>query len=207
MKVEVAESLIFSWLKHIKGCKITQLNWKSSDNWELFNETEVLDYVVKAENRFPNILKKSKPVQFLSQAEIDVLGIEIKNNENYYYAIDVAFHENGLCYGSIDVCVDKVTQKMIRSAMILFHHFNTKKGEIIFASPKISPKLDKIMKERFQEISEFMRGLGFGFNFTLLSNNSFNEEIISKILAESSKIKDTSELFIRAFQLHNLCIK
>jgi len=30
MKIEMGESLMLSWLKHAKSCKITQLNWKPS---------------------------------------------------------------------------------------------------------------------------------------------------------------------------------
>jgi len=34
MKIEIGESIVYSWLKHIKKCKIIQLNWKVSINWE-----------------------------------------------------------------------------------------------------------------------------------------------------------------------------
>jgi hypothetical protein len=36
MKVEAGESLILSWLRHVVGCQIVQLNWKPSvDRWKL----------------------------------------------------------------------------------------------------------------------------------------------------------------------------
>lgn len=37
MKIEVGESLLLSWLKHIKKCQIVQTNWKASSKWELKN--------------------------------------------------------------------------------------------------------------------------------------------------------------------------
>ena len=35
MKSEMRESLILSWLRHIKECQIVQTNWKPSSKWEL----------------------------------------------------------------------------------------------------------------------------------------------------------------------------
>ncbi|GAA0761868.1 hypothetical protein GCM10008907_30320 [Clostridium sartagoforme] len=33
MKIEMGESLILSWLKHIKNCQLIQLNWTVSPEW------------------------------------------------------------------------------------------------------------------------------------------------------------------------------
>ena len=33
MKIEIGESLTYSYLKHIEGCRIVQTNWKTSGNW------------------------------------------------------------------------------------------------------------------------------------------------------------------------------
>lgn len=41
MKIEIGESLVYSWLKHIKECQIVQTNWKCSPNWELQNHDEI----------------------------------------------------------------------------------------------------------------------------------------------------------------------
>lgn len=35
MKIEIGESLLLSWLKHIKECQLVQTNWKASYKWEL----------------------------------------------------------------------------------------------------------------------------------------------------------------------------
>ena len=37
----MGESLIQSWLKHAKECKITQLNWKPSANWTTYNDQSI----------------------------------------------------------------------------------------------------------------------------------------------------------------------
>ncbi len=34
MKIEMGESLLRSYFKDVKGCLITQTNWKVSENWK-----------------------------------------------------------------------------------------------------------------------------------------------------------------------------
>lgn len=42
MKIEIGESLIVSWLKHIEKCQVVQMNWKPSTNfWQLENYNEI----------------------------------------------------------------------------------------------------------------------------------------------------------------------
>ncbi|MDD5022112.1 MAG: hypothetical protein PHR82_08320 [Endomicrobiaceae bacterium] len=202
MKIEMGESLMLSWLKHAKSCKITQLNWKPSGSWQVFNEDEVKECFKKINEQYPDILKKNTFSQFLSQAEIDVLGIDVE--ENKYYAVDVAFHELGLNYGGTKETVERITKKALRSALILYYQFNTKNGEIIFAAPKINNSIISILNERFKDINNYVNSLGFNFNFRLLANNDFNEKIMMPIIEISSNIADTSELFMRAFQLYEL---
>ena len=35
MKIEMGESLFYSWLRHVKECQIVQTNWKVSSQWQL----------------------------------------------------------------------------------------------------------------------------------------------------------------------------
>ena len=42
MKIEMGESLFYSWLRHVKECQIVQTNWKVSSQWQLSN-SETLD--------------------------------------------------------------------------------------------------------------------------------------------------------------------
>jgi hypothetical protein len=46
MKIEMGESLLYSWLRHVKECQIVQTNRKVSLKWELKNEdklTEIME--------------------------------------------------------------------------------------------------------------------------------------------------------------------
>lgn len=49
MKIEIGESLLLSWLKHIKECQLVQTNWKASYKWDLQNK-ELLEQLMKSSN-------------------------------------------------------------------------------------------------------------------------------------------------------------
>ena len=50
MKIEMGESLFYSWLRHIKGCQVVQTNWKASPQWPL-GYREELEAVKEATDR------------------------------------------------------------------------------------------------------------------------------------------------------------
>ena len=41
MKIEMGESLFYSWLRHVKECQIVQTNWKVSPQWDFKNAEEI----------------------------------------------------------------------------------------------------------------------------------------------------------------------
>lgn len=98
MKIEIGESLFYSWLRHVKNCRIVQTNWKTSSSWKIYHEEELEKLYNAALIEFSDcLIKKDKlPLgQFLKQAEIDVIG---KSENNEFYVIDVAFHKNTCNY-------------------------------------------------------------------------------------------------------------
>lgn len=196
-------------LKHAKNCKIVQLNWKASNNWDkTYNVSKVTDLYTKISQRF-NVFKQNTGFyQLIKQAEIDVLGLSIDEKENngpYYYAVDIAYHENGLNYGSSKpATINTILKKLIRSAFILYYFFNVKNGEIIFASPKINPSIYAKLLGQITQLKIFMTAEGFSYNFKLFANDNFYKDILDPLVLASSAISDTSELFMRSFQLINL---
>ncbi|MBI9050774.1 MAG: hypothetical protein JEZ00_15240 [Anaerolineaceae bacterium] len=130
MKIEIGESLIYSWLRHIKQCQIVEINWKSSPRWQ--TESVDLDSMKKdIENEFKDsgldIFHKNNSIsQLLQQAEIDVVGLSIDSvhDERVYHFVDVAFHESGLNYGSKEETISRVLEKFIRSYFLYLSYFN-----------------------------------------------------------------------------------
>ena len=146
MKIEMGESIILSWLRHAKNCQIVQLNWKPSVNrWTSYQDEKVeiiineIQELYKREFDLDIFKKNSSPMQIIQQGEIDALGIEIIDKEiTSIYVVDVAFHENGLNYGSKEVTTAKVIKKMVRSAVTIMSYFDINNANILFTSPKIS---------------------------------------------------------------------
>ncbi len=101
MKIEIGESLVYSWLRHVKQCQVVQTNWKPSPRWWR-NAIDFEPIIADINNNFQNldmdIFGNNNIEQFFRQAEIDVLGVS-NNQENeppLYYFIDVAYHEGGV---------------------------------------------------------------------------------------------------------------
>lgn len=213
MKIEMGESLFLSWLRHVKQCQIVQLNWKPSNSWDLANEERIAKLLRVFRDFFDSKYhielfgKKSgqSHSQILKQGEIDALGFKLKDNGiDFVYAIDVAFHERGLNYGTREKTVCRVTKKLVRTAMIILGYFGIDKGDIIFASPKISPETFVELEETIKEVSDISGKNNLNFTFQLFGNEVFEDKVIVPVIERSGEVADTSELFMRSVQLCQL---
>lgn len=210
MKIEMGESLFYSWLRHVKECQIVQTNWKVSPQWNLQNEEDIKVLKRKVDDHFStkykyDIFKKNASLsQILQQGECDVIGISIQNGESNLYAVDVAFHENGLQYGSREVTVMKVIAKTVRTAMCLWGYMDCKNAEIIFASPKINPAIMNDIEPCIEDLNNIFDELGYEFKARIIANEDFNEDILQPILIVSDGVADTSELFVRSYQMYKM---
>lgn len=161
MKIEMGESLFYSWLRHVKECQLVQVNWKSSPSWQLHNEKELKQFMETTEEYFQNqygyaIYKNNSFSQLLMQAEVDVLGISTSDDGMEVYGIDVAFHENGLNYGCRQETVIRIIKKLIRTALCIIGYFGVVRGELIFASPKIHSACINDLAPCITDINSFL---------------------------------------------------
>lgn len=203
MKIEMGESLLQSYLKHVKNCLISQTNWKTSSNWniEQINQDN-LEHIyskIKSNNEFSDVFKKNELDQILRQAEIDVLGL---SNINTVYMVEVAFHEGGLNYGSKIETKNKIFEKLLRAYLIGLAYFPEKKLEIIFATPKTNPATNEIINDYFEILEREFSSDKVTFKF--ITNHDFNTEILKPTLQLTSDDSDTSELFLRSYKLLNM---
>lgn len=210
MKIEIGESLYYSWLKHKQKCQIVQTNWKISNSWDKCNkglsETIIKDIKDKEELKVYDIFKKNSGLdQIIKQAECDVIGIHFEGILTLpkIIAIDVAFHENGLNYGKYKITIAKVLYKCIRTALCILLYFGSTDAEIIFASPKVNENICQQIGNCLSIIQKILNGKGLKFQFILHANDDF-KTILDEIINECSNIADTSELFVRSIQLESL---
>ncbi|MEK5268833.1 MULTISPECIES: hypothetical protein [unclassified Heyndrickxia] len=210
MKIEIGESLLLSWLKHIKECQLVQTNWKASYKWELKNKDDLEQLMKTSSELFSqkygyDIFKGNKSLdQLIGQAEIDVIGISYEENQSHIYAIDVAFHEAGLNYGSKDETVTRVIKKCLRTAMCIYGYFGFSTGTIIFTSPKINPSVEQDLMNCIGDINLVLRDTGLNYKIRIIGNDDFAEKIFEPVLNVIGDVADTSELFMRSLQMYNL---
>ena len=201
MKIEVGESLGYSYLRHVKRCWLVQANWKASEHWPRHLAGNILDAM------FADIRARFDPdgsvfrgtanaAQFLRQAEIDVIGVDW---EGSVHALDIAFHEAGLNYGG---GADKrVLKKLLRTMLILngYHPPETKR-HLYFLAPKVNPGVQKPLEAVFNKLrAEYPE-----IEWKLIINDDFYRQVVQPTLERAATVADTSELFVRAAKLLHL---
>jgi hypothetical protein len=207
MKIEVGESLIYSWLRHVVKCQLVQINWKPSRFWQLHNRDELEALYKKSNSHFYSeysyqVYKENKDLeQILEQAEIDVFGLANATSPIECYVVDIAFHIAGLNYGTRKESCERIIKKIIRSAMCLYGYFNLKSGEIIFASPKINPAILTDMSKPIDDINQIFKERDLDYRAKIVANQDFHSLILEPLLSISDDVADTNELFLRSNQL------
>ena len=209
MRIEMGESLFYSWLRHVKECQVVQTNWKPSPSWQLRNEEELKRFMDTTDAHFENkygygVYKNNSLSQLLAQAEVDALGISLSDSGTEIYAIDVAFHESGLNYGGRKETVTRVIKRFIRTVLCMIGYFGVTKGEVIFAFPKIHHAIINDLEPCTADLNALFLENNYHFTARIIANDDFNELVLKPILIASDGVSDTSELFMRGYQLVNM---
>lgn len=206
MKLEMGESLFYSWLRHVKACQIVQTNWKPSPTWPM-QRWDALEAFMHAtgehfQNKYGYTIYKTKALsQLITQAEVDALGISLLPDGFSVYAVDVAFHEGGLNYGDRTETVSRIIMKFLRTAICLTGYFGEVSGEILFASPKVSNVYISDLEPCIADLNALFYEHHFPLTARIIANDEFYEHVLKQILIASDGVADTSELFMRAYQL------
>lgn len=198
MKIDVAESLLRSWLRHIKHCEFAELNWKPSPEW-LPHSISANVLFEKAKSQNPEAFGRNGFQQLLRQAEVDVLGLSF--NDKSLYFMDVAFHLGGLNYGDRNKTVKRIYKKLVRSALIAQCYFPNQIAKIMFVSPFTSHSLIHDLNSCLIELNALVEDDPYISFELILDKTSFANEIINPLLILGSSVADTSELFLRSWQL------
>lgn len=121
MKIEMSESLVASWLKHVKHCIVVNTNWKASPYWTPAVPDAQIGQICNAAVAYfnehglmildsPNEPDENEGIggdgvdvdwqNMLLQTECDVVGVAHSNNQGrqLIYAVESAFHRNKVQY-------------------------------------------------------------------------------------------------------------
>lgn len=98
----------------------------------------------------------------------------------------------------------KVLEKCARTAFCLHGYLSTREAEIIFASPKINPAVLSDLTPCIAEMNELFANNGYDFTFRIIANEEYNDLVLKPILLVSNGVADTSELFLRSYQMYKM---
>jgi hypothetical protein len=204
MKIEIGESLIFSWLRHVQGCPIVQANWKPSPTWPIRREPGLAIDLEKMREAAGQrlgfeIFKRSSFQQFVRQAEIDVLGLRFGDAGAAAIAVD----------GDLQETVGRILKKMIRTAFVLEAYFDLQHADVVFATPKMHNAVHEALQGCWPQLLSVLADCGSlsaaRLQLRIVTNRDFVEQIIQPVLDRMDQVADTSELFLRAQQLVRFC--
>lgn len=201
MKIEIGESVCYSFLRHVKQCWLVQANWKASENWpKRKTDAELERIFAHMKERFDpdgSVFKRTKDCsQFLKQGEVDVVGVELDGS---VHAMEVAYHEAGLNYtGGV---ANRVLKKLLRTMLILdaYHPESTKK-HIYFGSPKVHRGAQVPLEDTFNQLRTAYPTI----KWHLITNEEFGSQLLNPTLEKAAAVADTSELFVRSAKLLEL---
>lgn len=201
MKIEMGESLCYSYLRHVQRCWVVQTNWKVSEYWEKCLTDDELETIFRSMRKTfdqgGSVFKKTRDcAQFLRQAEIDVVGVE---QDGSIHAIDVAFHEAGLNYGG--GAGNRVLKKLLRTVLTLMAYRPAKiRRHIYFVSPTVRPGAQQPLDDMFS----WLRQEYSDIEWHLFTNETFATEMLAPTLEKGESVADMSELFLRSVKLLEL---
>ena len=201
MKIEIGESLGYSYLRHVKRCWLVQTNWKPSEHWDRQLTDDGLEREFRQiRDRFDpegNVFKGTKNSrQFLKQAEIDVVGFD---QDGAIHAMDVAFHEAGLNY--LGGANKRVLKKLLRTKLVLDAYHPAEAVRHIYF---VSPKVHRGVQQPLEEIFDLLLSEYPSMNWHLLTNETFTNEMLEPTLEKAESVSDTAELFVRSAKLLSL---
>lgn len=198
MKIEMGESLGYSFLRHVKRCWLAQANWKASEHWEKQVSDDELENTFRSMRQTfdlgGSVFKGTKDcAQFIRQAEIDVVGV---GQDGSIHAIDVAFHEAGLNYGG--GVGNRVLKKLLRTVLVLMAYHPPEVQKHIYF---VSPKVHRAAQQTLEDILDRLRDEYPAIEWYLFSNEAFTQEVLVPTLEKGESVADTSELFLRSHKL------
>ena len=158
-----------------------------------------------------DIFGKSTPHQFVTQCEIDVMGVKLYDEENHpervgvekIYLIDSAFHKGTLGYGNV---VARVLKKIIRACLVSQLVFGTHYAvEVAFATPDCSPGYARKIADLVVILRDLLKKHYSpqydNIEIKLYFNDVFAKEIYHPLREKIDELNNDNDLFMRSMNL------
>jgi hypothetical protein len=203
MKIEIGEFLILSWLRHVRGCAVTQMNWSPSPAWTVARERE-LRAAFEAVRRFADdaigrsSFGKVDFGSFIRHARIDVLGLRLNRDSGGIEAIavDSAINDTELPHGNAEETIVRLIERMTRAGFALAAYLDPRQASVVFATPWLAKAVrqevqrhlalleGRLAEQRDQAISRL--------RFRVIADADFADEIVQPVLQHVDTVADSS---------------
>ncbi len=131
------------------------------------------------------------PRQIDSQGEIDVVGINFKDQK--IFLCEVVTHLQTMNYGSREETVNKIRQKMEKNRKLAEMQFADWEAIYMVWSPTVGQLMDDGLNAMLNELK--------GIKVDLIFNEEYANRVIKLIEKASHDIKDYNEPFFRCLQI------
>lgn len=205
MKIEIGEFLILSWLRHVRGCVVTQMNWSPSPAWTIARERE-LRATFEAVRRFSDdAIGRSSFAQidfeaFVRHANIDVLGLRLDHHVGGIEAIavDSAINDTELPHGSAEETIVRLIQRMTRAGFALAAYLEPRQTNVVFATPWLAIPVRQEVQRHLSllesRLAEQRNHAVSRLRFRVIADGDFADEIVQPVLEHVDAVADTSGL-------------
>jgi len=226
MNIEMGESLVASWLKHVKKCQIVQTNWKPSCFW---NESEFafVEEVLRGFNNKYHVFstkgkgrkKQLDARRIFDGVECDVVGVEFDKCGRgvHFYGMESAFHSDGLHYKDNG---RTISAKIVKTVLSLYLYFGAKDIEVGVITPIVNPKQLELVAEKIKDIRVFFRKYVRKFKCAInfytdyddekmrpkIEIKSLRNEVLRPLLRQIPLVDDATEGFLRSMLFRELSL-
>src|SRR5690606_38577264 len=209
MKIEIGEFLILSWLRHVRGCVVTQMNWSPSPAWDIARARElgagfeaIRAFSVEAVGA--PILGDADFASFIRAARIDVLGLRPNRRarEVEALAVDTAINDSELPHGDAEETITRLIQRMLRAGFALAAYLNPRQASVVFATPWLAQTIREEVQRRLARLETRLASQRHpalsDLHFRVIADADFADEIVQPVLEHVDTVAATSALVDQA---------
>ena len=141
MKIEIGEFLILSWLRHVHGCVVTQMNWSPSPAWTVARERELR----RPSKRFADsrMTQSADPASGRSTSDHSSAtpgstcwgSAWIATRRHRRDRRRSAINDTELPHGNAEETIVRLIQRMTRAGFALAAYLNPRQASVVFATP------------------------------------------------------------------------
>jgi hypothetical protein len=205
MKIEIGEFLILSWLRHVRGCVVTQMNWSPSPAWPMARERELRATFEAIRSFSDDTIGRSSFGQvdfeaFVRHASIDVLGLRPDHPSGgiEVIAVDSAINDTELPHGSVEETIVRLIQRMTRAGFALAAYLAPRQASVVFATPWLAMATRQEVQRHLAllelRLAEERHHAVSHLRFRVIADGDFADEIVQPVLEHVDAVADTSGL-------------